>query len=116
MAERTKKIVSLLFVALFMSFYANISLFTHTHVINGATIIHSHFHKETHHDTQSGGHTEHSITLIAQTSHFDCHDFLCNYILKPLPPLQKQIKIAEISHKVTSVHLQNLSLRAPPIV
>jgi len=82
--DKTKKIASFLFVVLFASYYAGTIFFDHTHLIEGAVITHSHFHKDSHHDTKSGNHTKQSITLIAQFSHFEYIDFSCNCVLEPL--------------------------------
>jgi len=113
---KIKKIISFLFVALFMSFYASTTFFSHTHIISGATITHSHAHANSHHDTKTGGHTEHCITLIAQVSHFEYIDFLCCSVPTPLQfPLHKNTFV-ETTHWVASIHFQNLSLRAPPMV
>jgi len=113
---KTKKIVSFLFIALFMSYYASTAFFLHSHIIGGATIAHSHLHTDSHHDTKSGGHTERCITLIAQISHFDYIDFSCNCIQKPVQFPLYEDKVVEITHWAASIHLKNLSLRAPPIV
>jgi len=112
----TKKIISIFFVALFISYYISISLFSHLHVINGATITHSHIHTDKHHDTKNGGHTEHSITLIALISQLAILDFSCHCVPNPLElPLHKH-KFVETALWVASVYFQNLTLRAPPII
>ena len=112
--EKIKKIVACLFVALFMSYYAGTTLFSHLHIISGATISHSHIHADSHHDTNSGNHTEQCVTLIAQISHFEYIDFSCNFVLKPTDfPLQDD-KFVETKHWVASTYLENLTLRAPP--
>ena len=113
---KIKQIVSIFFVALFVSYHAGATLFSHTHTISGATIFHSHLHTDSHHDTKSGGHTEQSITLIAQISHFDYIDFSCSCIFQSPLLLLFENKCVETTHWITSIHLQNLSLRAPPIV
>jgi hypothetical protein len=113
---KTKKTVSFLLVALFVSYYAGLTLFSHTHIISGATIAHSHLHKDSHHDTKTGGHTEQCITFIAKISQFQYIDFLCGYVPTPLQfPLHKS-KFVEITHWVASTYLENPSLRAPPVV
>ena len=113
---KIKKIGSLLFVMLFMSYYASTTLFSHSHIISGATIIHSHIHTDSHHDTKSGGHTEQCITLIAQISHFEYIDFSCYSIPSPSQLPLHENKFVETTHWVASIYLENLSLRAPPIV
>jgi len=114
--DKTKKIVSLFFIALFISFYVSTTLFTHTHTISGATIIHSHLHTNSHHDTNNGGHTEQSITLISQISHFEYIDFSFNCVPVPAQFPLYENKFIETAHRITSTHLKNLSLRAPPVV
>jgi hypothetical protein len=113
---RIKKIASLFFVVLFVSYYASVSFFSHSHVIDGATVVHSHFHKDSHHNTKSGNHTAQSITLIAQVSHFDYLDFSCDCVLKPSQFSIQENKFTETTHWTIPIHLENLSLRAPPMV
>ena len=113
--NKIKKITALFLLVLFAGYYGGVTLFFHTHIINGVMIVHSHFHAETHHDTQSGGHTEHSITLIAQITHFDYVDFSCDCELKPLQPCRDAACHVSTAQRGISLHLQNLSLRAPPV-
>lgn len=54
-----------LMLLLFVGYYANVTLFCHTHIVNGVTLVHSHFHSENHHSTDDGGHTWFEVTLIA---------------------------------------------------
>jgi len=110
------KITASFFIVLFVSYYGSAVLFSHTHIINGATIVHSHFHTDSHHDTTSGGHTEHCITLIAQISHFDYIDFLCKFVLIPQQITLYKSKFVEVIHWETSQYFKNTSLRAPPIL
>ena len=112
---KINKIVSFLFVALFINYYVSTTFFSHLHIINGTTVAHSHTHTDSHHDTKSGGHTQNEIILIAQISHFDYTDFSCICILKPLQLPLCENKCIEITHNITSTYLQNLSLRAPPV-
>ena len=112
----TKKIAPLFFVALFMSYYAGTTFFSHSHIISGVAVSHSHIHAETHHDTNSGNHTEQCITLIAQISNIDYIDFSCNFNSKTLQLQLPAAKFAETAHWITSIHLENTLLRAPPIL
>jgi len=110
-----KKIVAFFFVVIFVSYYASTSLFSHFHIISGANIAHSHVHDNSHHDTKNGGHTEYEITLISQIAHFEYVIYSLNNI--PTPP---QFSLHEndaikTPDRLTSIHLQNLSLRAPPV-
>ena len=113
---KIRKIVSFFFVVLFINYYAGVAFFYHSHVINDTVITHSHTHTDSHHDTKNGGHTQSDIIFIAQISHFDYIDFSCNCVLKPIQLFFNENKFVETTHWVASVHLENLSLRAPPAV
>ena len=114
--SKIKKIAPFLLVVLFMNYYANTILFPHSHIINGTTIAHSHSHTDSHHDTKTGGHTQSDIVLIAQISHFDYIDFSCDCVLNSFPFQLHENKFVETAHWIIPIYLQNLSLRAPPIV
>ena len=109
-------IIKVSLAALFAFYYISITFFFHTHTIDGATISHSHIHSNSHHDTKSGNHTEQSIILIAQSSYFEYIDFLCNYVLIPPQFTLHKNKFIRSIHWITPIHLENLSLRAPPVV
>lgn len=90
---RMKQVIAASLLVLFALFYADITMFQHTHIINGITIVHSHFHTKAHEQTPTGGHTETEITFIAIASlfqtfedvliHFDTTLFLifCGIVL-----------------------------------
>lgn len=111
-----RKIISYFLVALFVSYYSGMTFFSHTHIISGATITHSHIHTDSHHNTQSGDHSEHSITLIAQVSHFESIDFLYVETLHNTMFLLNEVYFAKTTPCVLSVYSENISLRAPPPV
>ena len=113
---KRNQIVSFLFMALFISYHAGTTLFYHKHTISGKIIVHSHIHTDAHHNTKSGGHNENSIKLIAQISHFEYIDFSCFPISKPSQFSFDGEKTIEKADRISSIHLKNLSLRAPPIV
>ena len=114
--NRVNKIVSFLCVALFISYYASVTLFSHSHVIYNTVFEHSHSHTDSHHNTNSGGHSQDEIILIAQISHFDYIIFSCNCAVKPINLSFKEETGYETTHWVVSVYFQNLSLRAPPVL
>ena len=43
--HRVNKIIRYFFLLLFLAYYASVTLFTHTHIIDGITIVHSHPYK-----------------------------------------------------------------------
>ena len=107
------KILSFLFVVLFVSDYANDNFFFHTHIIDGVTIVHSHIHTDLHHDSKSGGHISNSVFMM---HYVDYLSFYCDYFSAPTQLQIQQNKFVETTHWVVSIYFQNLSLRAPPIV
>ncbi|MCL1969430.1 MAG: hypothetical protein FWF65_08345 [Bacteroidetes bacterium] len=112
--NKIRKVTALFLLMLFVGYYGGVTLFFHTHIINGVMIVHSHFHAESHHNTKSGGHTEQSITLIAQISHFDYIDLAYNNIPNCSEFQLHKNTIFETTHWVASIYFDNISLRAPP--
>lgn len=104
--------------ALFLGYYASITLFPHAHIIDGGTIIiHSHIHNKSHQQTPDGSHTKENITLIAQLSLLE---FLsCTAAWEVVPPPQiyvnRDTPIEQTSFPTAS-HLENIPARAPPVV
>ncbi|MFI3266837.1 MAG: hypothetical protein R3Y15_06740 [Rikenellaceae bacterium] len=53
-------------LAIFIASYANSTMFNHEHVIDGATIVHSHFYGAHHTDSDDGGHASEELILLTQ--------------------------------------------------
>ncbi len=68
MPQRNKQIIAWILFMVFTFYYVNVCLFTHTHIVNGTTIVHSHIHNKAH--TQTGVHNDSELTLIASLSAF----------------------------------------------
>lgn len=68
MSRKSKQIVARFLIMIFALYYANICFFYHSHIINGATIVHSHLHNKAH--TQTGTHSGSELTLISALSTF----------------------------------------------
>ena len=113
--NKLKKILSLLLLLLYVGYYVSTSCFYHVHIIDGEVAMHSHLHKESHHKSQSGGHTKQDIVFIAHASHFDVAVFSCDYAINPQQFQLHEDKFTESSPHLDSEYFQNLSLRAPPV-
>lgn len=99
---------------LFVGYYANVSLFCHTHIVNGVTLVHSHFHNQHHHDTDEGGHTATELTLIANmAAQFLTTGEMPQTELTVFDTLILTLGCEQDS-EVVSTHLLTISLRAPP--
>ncbi len=105
--------LSALFLVLFLSYYAGITFFRHSHILNGATIIHSHFYNDDHRNSESGGHTDSQITLFAKISSFlslSGKSFFIDtpsFIYLTIFPVDKTQKIETGEH-------YSISTRGPP--
>lgn len=99
----------LLLLALFLSYNAGISLFAHTHVVNGAPIVHSHpFAKSTHSHSNAQviafnyvGHFQSVAADLVKTVSAEWHELY-------------EMKCCRDNYHHLSVHISGLNLRAPP--
>lgn len=60
--------IRLLLLVLFIGYYGNITFFSHGHIINGVTIVHSHYFHNDHgepSDKPQHNHNSNELTLIA---------------------------------------------------
>jgi hypothetical protein len=114
MPKKTRQIVGAILVAIFALYYANISLFYHSHIINGVTVIHSHFHGKAH--EQTGTHSQSELTLISSLSSFQSPSVALFFVWAGVFLVQ----IGVIGLKpVESIYCQTIlspSLRAPPAI
>lgn len=111
MRVKRRILVPILLLALFTAYQVSITMFTHVHYVNGVMIVHSHPSSNKHHT-----HTKSELVVIHNLSiihTLEGHSFtLCEvkapviYVLEPML----------VTSFVTSVHLNPLSLRAPPVV
>lgn len=93
--NRVEKIMRYFLLFLFLGYYGNITLFTHTHILNGVTIVHSHPYS-----TGANGkpvnhqHSEKGFIIIHLLSNFIAtalflalgiaivHKFITSYLIK----------------------------------
>lgn len=72
--NKTKKHIGIriFFLALFLSYFADITFFPHRHIINGIAIVHSHYFYGYSSSKQNQPikhkHSDNAVTLISQTS------------------------------------------------
>ena len=59
------RIAAMGLLLLFATYYVQVNFFVHSHIVNGVTVVHSHMHRSTHHDTDTGGHSTKELTIIA---------------------------------------------------
>ena len=63
--RRTRPYKALILLLIFCSYYAGISMFSHVHISNGSSIVHSHLGGSSEHD-----HSESQYAVIDILSHF----------------------------------------------
>jgi hypothetical protein len=90
----------------------DITFFQHSHIINGVTIVHSHFHNDTH--TQSGSHGVNELTMISTLSDFQSFQAGLFYIAIGLFVLLGMVGGVIVADRICLRLAFHFSLRAPP--
>ena len=112
MLWKGKRLIAYILLVVFTFYYVDICFFSHSHTINGTTVVHSHFHNKSH--TQTGTHTDNEFKLISSLSSF--HTLAANLspvILGVLILLQVFI-LPFFEESINSKPTACISLRAPP--
>ncbi len=105
-----------LMLVLFVAYYANITFFPHTHIINGQKIVHSHVLWAGHTTTADGGHSTSTITLIKQLSNYVSLAAVI-YAINLTPfPLPENLPLPPQNWQASSGHISALLPRAPPMM
>ena len=112
MTQRGKRLLGIILVTIFAHYYANVTLFYHGHVINGVTIVHSHFHGKDH--AQNGTHTESEVTLISALSAFQSFAAVLFFAGLVSFLFLSGIFLTAPDRKAASQPLHSYSLRGPP--
>ena len=112
--EKSRQILSRILIVIFALYYVNICFFYHSHIINGTTIVHSHFHDKAH--SQTGTHSESELTLISTLSAFQSTQ--APLVLVSLIAIILLLAIIRplTENKITLEPVSGISSRAPPIL
>lgn len=112
MAGKRRQFIAHMLFVIFTFYYVNACFFYHSHIINGVTIVHSHFHSKEH--TQTGSHSTSELTLISTLSSFQSlQASLCFTSLAFFLFLQVIIRFF-FKERITPKPVACISLRAPP--
>lgn len=68
LGSRIRNVIAASLMMLFVTYYVNATMFWHSHIINGVTIVHSHIHGAEHTTLPDGGHSSKEVTLISLCS------------------------------------------------
>ncbi|MFI3306755.1 MAG: hypothetical protein R3Y68_09665 [Rikenellaceae bacterium] len=113
--RRFEQIIAALLLLLFVGYYTNVSLLTHTHIVDGVTIVHSHIHSSDH--AEQNGDDAHSTTelsLISALSNYialtaELHTTICCDITEITPIFNETTE-----QQTTAPRCTIPQLRAPP--
>ena len=113
--DRSRNILTMVFAVIMLFNYANATMFWHSHVIGGASIMHSHIYWKTHATGNSdGGHTSDQIQIIDLICHaVYTADVIPEIHLERFDVLERVMQDVAVS-EVSQVHSRILSLRGPP--
>ena len=112
-----KKLLRYFFLLLFLGYYGSITLFTHSHVVQGSVIVHSHlynpFSKEKHSNQQ---HSTNELILINLCSQFFVTVAFAALVLGLVKVVLKQYTFRRNeTHFFSPICLRLNGLRAPPL-
>ena len=118
MQKREKQIgIRIFFLALFLSYFAGITFFTHQHIVDGEVVVHSHFIKHpfaaSSEQIPDHEHNVQTIHLIASISSWITK-------LTELTEIPRDFYIFisakefEYTYTLSSTYIDNLRLRGPP--
>lgn len=103
-----RTICALCLLALFVTYQASVTAFTHVHYVNGVLITHSHpFHNQ-------HSHSATSLIVIGLLSHFSSDKPDCCEMLHPMRALLRVLENATDTPVVKGKTCRVISLRAPP--
>ncbi len=97
------------FLAIFLSYYAGISLFAHIHIVNGAVIVHSHPFAKTSHD-----HSDAQVLAFNQAGHFHSVKPDVSWFVFDGCHLLRELQLCYDESCHVPVHVSGIGLRAPP--
>ena len=113
--NRSRNLLSMAFAVIMLFNYANATMFWHSHMIGGASIMHSHIYWKSHPTGNSdGGHTSDQIQII---------DLICHavYTIDNMSEIHlERYDVLECVFQegtvpgISQVHSRILSLRGPP--
>ncbi len=112
-----KKIMRLFLLVLFLGYYSSITLFTHTHIVSGVAIVHSHLSNPfSSKKTDNQQHSKDGFVLLQLLSHFSS--------TTPLSDFSIEVAQTELCCQLIQIEAEQLynriqqyanGLRGPPI-
>lgn len=107
--ERRKAIGAVLLLALLMTYKISVTMFVHTHDVDGTMVAHSHPFTNSHHS-----HSSSQILVIGQLSSFNGVEHTAYEEIKVYHNGVEEIEYVKQNPNVINAGEQCISLRAPP--
>ena len=108
--ERRNVIGAVLLLALLMTYKVSVTMFVHTHDVDGSMVAHSHPFTNSHHS-----HSSSQILVIGQLSVYNGVEHSAYEEIKVYHNGIEEIEYVNQNLNVISVSEQCISLRAPPV-
>jgi hypothetical protein len=117
MKQRLREISAYFLLALFASYYVSTSFFPHTHIVDGKTVVHSHFYFPSGESKQaSHQHSIHAFGAIFSLSHFFFTGLFFTFSLHVFNRYLHHHTYRKNSFPyLLQVHIRTNGLRAPPL-
>lgn len=109
-SQRQNLLKTLLLLALFMSYQASVTLFVHTHVVDGVAVAHSHPFTSSNHS-----HSSLQIVAIGQLSTFNGVEHTSYDEVNVFHNCVEEIEISNHESNVINACVACVLLRAPPM-
>ncbi len=107
--ERHNKFISMLLLALFLSYHVSITMFVHTHIVDGVPIAHSHPFTSSNHS-----HSSSQIVVIGQLSSFQGLETVANNEITVFHNGEEELNFDNHELDVNNACVGHAMLRAPP--
>lgn len=115
--KKVKEVLKIVLPALFITYASCITFFTHTHIVNGVTIVHSHPYSSDDSGKPNHEHSGLEIQLIQTLSTFFVAGPIILIILISLPDRRKTILQIRYNLSIPSFKVEGISrLRPPPVL
>ncbi|WP_081852490.1 hypothetical protein [Prevotella sp. 10(H)] len=115
--EKIKALLRIALPVLFITYACSITFFTHTHIVNGVTIVHSHPYSTDDEGKPAHEHSGAEIQLIHTLSTFYIAGLIILAVVFGIFRVRKQILCTRILFSIPVISVNSLfRLRAPPVL
>ena len=112
MVWKRKRLIAYILCVIFTFYYVDICFFSHSHTINGTTIVHSHIHNKKHAETDT--HSDVELKLISSLSAFHTLAADMSPQIQGILLLLQLFILPFVEEKICTKPAACISLRAPP--